>query len=113
MAGPYLDVVFLPERSLLLTGTSTTGDLETFFGMVADNASRAHGCSEPENRRDVMIGEVPAVAYTQGCEQGALFARLALVHNDFGLYVFSAAQPGQENDALDEVIAALEGLVLE
>ncbi len=60
-----------------------------------------------------MIGEVPAVAYTQACEQGALFARLALVHNDFGLYVFSAAQPGQENDALDEVIVALEGLVLE
>jgi hypothetical protein len=113
MAGPYYDVVFLPERSLLLTGTSTTGDLETFFGMVADNAIRAHGCSEPENRRDVMIGEVPAVAFTQACENGALFARLALVHNDFGIYVFSAAQPGQENDALDEMIAALEGLVLE
>jgi hypothetical protein len=53
------------------------------------------------------------VAYTQACEEGALFARLALVHNDFGFYIFSAAQPGQENDAIDEVIAALEGLVLE
>ena len=57
-----------------------------------------------------MIGEVPAIGYSQSCDEEAVFARVALLHDGFGLVVFSIATAGQENAALDEVISALDGL---
>jgi hypothetical protein len=110
MAGPFLDVVFLPSRSLFFFGAETPDDLETFVTTVAGIATRRHNCTEPENRRDVVIGEVPAIGFSHICEQETVQARVALLHDGFGLVVFSNAIAGQENAALDEVISALDGL---
>jgi hypothetical protein len=112
MAGPFVDVVFLPSRSLFFFGTDTSDDLEAFVATVAGSATRRHQCSEPQNRRDVVVAEIPAVAYSQTCELDAVFARVALVHDGFGLVVFSPTIVGQEVAALDEIISSLDGLEL-
>jgi hypothetical protein len=52
MAGPFVDIVFFGERSVVLFGTGAA-----FSRTVAENGTRFHSCSEPENRPDVVIGE--------------------------------------------------------
>jgi hypothetical protein len=110
MAGPFLDVVFLPSRSLFLFGAATSDDLEAFLSHFAEISARRHSCTEPQNRRDVVIDEVPAVGFSQSCEEGTVQARVALIHDGFGLIVFSITRAGEENAALDEVISTLDGL---
>jgi hypothetical protein len=51
MAGPFVDIVFFGERSVVLFGTGAA-----FSRTVAENGTRFHSCSEPENRPDVVIG---------------------------------------------------------
>ena len=110
MAGPFLDVVFLPSRSLFIFGAATSDDLEAFAAHYVEITMRRHGCTEPQNRRDVVIDEVPAVGFSQSCEHDTVQARVALVHDGFGLIVFSITRPGEENAALDEVVSVLDGL---
>jgi len=110
MAGPYVDLVFLPSRSLFLLGAATSDDLETFFANFAAIMTRRHACTEPQNRRDVVIGAVAAVGFSQSCDEDTVQARVALVHDGFGLVVFSPTIVGQEVAALDEVISSLDGL---
>ncbi len=110
MAGPFLDVVFLPSRSLFMVGAATSDDLEAFLAHFAETSARRHSCTEPQNRRDVVIDGVPAVGFSQSCEEGTVQARVALIHDGFGLIVFSITRAGEENAALDEVISVLDGL---
>jgi hypothetical protein len=110
MAGPFVDIAFFPERSVFLYGTTEPGDLETFFTTVAGDATQHHQCSEPQNRRDVMIGEVPAVAFTQACEADSMFARVVLVSDNYGLVAVSPTVAGEEAVAIDEIVARLDAL---
>jgi hypothetical protein len=110
MAGPFVDIAFFPERSVFLYGTTEPGDLETFFTTVAGDATQHHQCSEPQNRRDVMIGEVPAVAFTQACEADSMLARVVLVRDNYGLVAFSSTVAGEEAVAIDEIVARLDAL---
>jgi hypothetical protein len=110
MGGPFLDVVFLDDRSLFLFGAPTSDDLDAFVTAFAASATQRHSCSEPQNRREVTIGGDPAMGFTQSCDENAVQARVALVHEGFGFIAFSQTVAGEEDVALDEVIAALDGL---
>ena len=110
MGGPFTDTVFLPSRSLFLFGAATSDDLEAFVSHFAEIATRRHSCTEPQNRRDVVINEVPAVGFSHSCDKDTVQARVALIHDGFGLIVFSTTRAGEENAALDEIISVLDGL---
>ena len=109
MAGPYPDRTGVAEGSLYLIGSEADG-LEEFLDRFEGNGTRFHGCGPAQNRRDLMIGGVPAIGFTQACATGATFGRVALFKDGFGIGAWIASAPGAEMAALDKLVELLEGL---
>ena len=84
---PYADRTTIAEGGLYLFGAEDPG-LETWFGRVEDNGRNYHGCGAAENRVDVTINGVPAIAFTQTCASATNMARVALWKDGFGIGVW-------------------------
>jgi hypothetical protein len=103
---PILDRVILPDVVLFIVGCVWPGDLESFAQMYVD-LQAGLGCSQAKDRRETTVAATPAVAFIQdSCGSGEEFARLAVVHDGFGLIAFRSASPG----AIDRLVAGLAGL---
>jgi len=109
MAGPYTDSRSVDDGALFIFGGPTADGLEPFSNDIAAHFRRFHGCTQMQGRRDVVIGDVPAIAFTQKCA-GQLFARTVLVNDGFGLVAFVSVNLGSEKVALDHLIGWLGAL---
>jgi hypothetical protein len=83
-AGPYTDRTAIAEGGLFLFGAGAES-LESWFSRVAGHGSRYHGCTPGENRVDVTVNGVPAIAFTQSCDENTNMARVALWKDSYGI----------------------------
>ena len=86
-AGPLTDRTAVAEGGLYLFGAEDEG-LETWFARVEGNGTRFHGCTPAQNRVDVTINGVPAIAFTQSCASDTHMARVALWRDGYGIGVW-------------------------
>jgi hypothetical protein len=109
MAGPYLDNRSVDDGALFIFGGPAAGGLDPFFNDIAGHFRRFHGCTQAQGRRDIKIGGLAAVAFTQTCA-GQLFARTVIARDRIGLVAFLSVNFGAEDVALDHLIGWLGGL---
>ena len=105
---PILDRVILPDAVLFIAGCAWPGGLESFAQMYVELQADL-GCSQMKDPRQTTVAATPALAFMQdscGVDRGETFARLAVVHDGFGLIAFTGARPG----AIDHLVAVLAGL---
>lgn len=110
---PYVDRVITSDGVFHIFGIEWDDDLASLAQMFADRQEQTHGCSaEQEHRREVTVAGTPGVGFGQGScgAENAVFARLALLHDGFGLIAFTSTSPGQESAAIDELTSVLSGL---
>jgi hypothetical protein len=86
-AGPHTDRTAIAEGGLYLFGAEAES-LESWFERVAANGARYHGCTPGDNRVDVTINGVPAIAFTQSCDENTNMARVALWKDGYGIGVW-------------------------
>lgn len=109
-AGPYLDRTGIAEGGLFLYGAEDPG-LDTWFARVEGNGRRFHACTEAENRRDVTINDVPAIAFTQHCALDTRMARVAIWKDGYGIALWlGETQEATLLAARDLAIELLDGL---
>ena len=107
---PYADRTTVAEGGLYLFGAEDPS-LETWFGRVEDNGRKYHGCGTAENRVDVTINAVPAIAFTQTCASGTNMARVALWKDGFGIGVWlGETTPDKLVAVRDRAVELLAGL---
>ncbi len=108
---PYADRTTVAEGGLYIFGADDES-LEGWFGRVEENGTRYHGCTAAENRVDVAIAGIPAVAFTQTCLQGTNMARVALWKDGFGIGVWLGETTTDKlvavRDRAIELLATLE-----
>ena len=110
MAGPFTDRASIAEGGLYVIGAEAQS-LDEFATRFEENGTRFHGCTAAQDRTDVTIGGVPAIAFTQRCDHGAVgFGRVALFKDGFGLGTWISTLPGTEAAALDHLIELLGAL---
>jgi hypothetical protein len=110
-AGPLTDRTTVAEGGFYLFG-AVDASLETWFARVEANGTRFHGCTPAQNRVDVTINGVPAIAFTQSCALGTHMARVALWEDGYGIGVWlgeaSATTLVAVRDRAVELLATLE-----
>jgi hypothetical protein len=107
MVGPFTDRASIAEGGLFVIGAEAQS-LDQFATRFEENGTRFHGCTAAQDRTDVTIGGVAAIAFTQRCDHGAVgFGRVALFKDGFGLGTWISTLPGKEPAALDHLIELL------
>lgn len=86
------------------------GDLSSFVNTFADNVIQHHACTEPQNTRDVEVAGVPAVLFSQLCEQATTQVRVAMVRDGVGLIAFLPTTASEETVVADRLVELLGGL---
>ncbi len=110
MAGPYTDQTGTPDGGLFLFGAEAES-LDAWFARVEGNGSRYHACTPAQNRLDVTIKGVPAIAFSQGCALGTTMARVAIWKDGWGIGVWLGDTPaGEAATTRDRLIELLDGL---
>jgi hypothetical protein len=108
---PYADRTTIAEGGLYIFGDDDPS-LETWFARVEGNGTKFHGCTVAENRVDVTVGGLPAIAFTQTCLEGTNMARVALWNDGFGIGVWlgetSADKLVAVRDRAVEILSTLE-----
>lgn len=111
--GPtFTDLVPLTGGPVFLVGLPWTDDVASFAQMFVDHSATRNGCSQARDERDVTVAGAPAVVFTvDSCGSDDIaFARVAVVHDGFGLIAFVGAVPGREGEAVDHLLSSLTGL---
>ena len=107
--GPYLDRASVTDGGIHMFG-APSASLEEWFGTVEGNGIRAHRCTEAQNRRDASIGDAQAIAFSQACENGEIWDRVAIFKDGYGIGMWLHPDPGAEVAGRDRALELLEGL---
>jgi hypothetical protein len=108
---PFVDVIALSDGFVFIVGVEWPEDVESLAQMYIDGEQQ-NGCSQGKNQQEVTVGGASAVAFTvDSCgPENATFARVAALHDGFGLIAFTPTSSGKEAADIDALVESLAGL---
>ncbi len=109
MLGPMLDAVGVTDGGLFLIGGAAPSGLDEFIERTVAGTNMDMACTKPTGTRNVTIGGIAGVAFSQDCS-GPILVRVTMVRGKQGLVALILASAASEARALDDLIALLDGL---